>query len=78
MKDQSNVYQSPVIKHDELIEKDRWHVTELGLEPDRVHSSYYLDFSGPKVTKLRYWPHEYNICKYCANWICSCSKTSIK
>ena len=28
-----------------LFNKDRWHVKELGIEPDKVHSSYYLDFS---------------------------------
>ena len=28
-----------------LFAKDRWHVDELGLEPDRTHSAYYLDFS---------------------------------
>lgn len=32
-------------KRDALLEKDRWPVEALGISPDPVHGSYYLDFS---------------------------------
>jgi integrase/recombinase XerD len=38
---------------DELLHKDRWHVEELGLEPDTVHSAYYLDFSKITISWLK-------------------------
>ena len=41
----SNVSQSPLAQLDTLLDKDKWCAEEIGLEPDRIHSSYFLNFS---------------------------------
>lgn len=38
---------------DILLEKDRWSVSDLGLEADRAHSSYFLDFSKISLAWLK-------------------------